>query len=298
MKMKTALSIVKAVQRRLNEPEISSLTGITDQDDLQILHLLYQVTEDLRRKGPFRQQVQTHDFDTVSSTNSYPLPGDFYEAMPRTYYNQDTDWRLIGPLTDAEFMAYKEGELYIPTEYVFRIKGFDQNSLSTTGRQIELYPTPSSAENLTFEYISSNMFLPPNWAASTAYTTSDWVNVNGRIYKCSSNGTSGSTPPSGATTGISDGTAEWDWYSEDYDQVEDDGDFCIFDTDLVKLGLRAMYVEEQGGALAERAMAEYKRAIKAMRFRFDGQTRANGACRGNGDRRHSPYVSPGSWSWS
>ncbi len=53
------------------------------------------------------------------------------------------------------------------------------------------------------------------WAASTAYTTSDYViptTANGRLYKCTTAGTSAGSEPTWPTTvggTVSDGTAVW-----------------------------------------------------------------------------------------
>lgn len=299
--MKTALSILQSTIRGMGlSPNVpSTLLSLTDPDKVQQLEILYEVCEELRREGPFKQQVQTHEFDTASGTATYPLPGDFYEVVPCTQYNQDTDWRLIGPLTDAEFMAFKEGELYIPTEYVWRIVGFDENSSSTSGRQFEVYPTPGATENLVFQYISGHLFIPPDWAPSTVYASGDYVNVNGRIYLCDTNGTSGSTPPSGTSNNQSDGTTQWDYYSSTYETVLDDSDTCIFDANIVKLGVKAKYQANHAGDpnMVLRSEKAYMDAIESMRFRWEGQTRARGDRRGVTSGSHGPYVQPGSWSF-
>lgn len=296
---KTALSICQNVFYRINEPAISTLLSLTEQGDLQVRQILYDVCRHLRREGPFRQQIQNHSFATVASTNTYPLPRSYYKAVPWTFYNQNSNWQLIGPLSDAEFQAYKVGELYIPTEFVWRIAGFDENALSESGRQIEIYPTPSAVVTLSFDFVTGHLFVPPNWASSTAYVIGDYVNVNGRIYLCDTNGTSGSTPPSGTDDNQSDGTTQWDHYDDPYDTIQDDADYCIFDADLVELGLRAWYAEEQGGAIAQRAEARFLREIDVMRYRFDGQSSARGdQSSAGGGTMHRPYVSPGSWSFS
>lgn len=295
--METALSIVQSYRRRVNLDDApSTLLSLTNPEDLQDLEFLYDVLKDLRRKGPFRQQLQKHEFATIANQSRYPLPGDFFEALPETYYNQDSDWQLIGPLTDAAFNAFKEGERFVPTEYVWRIAGFDENSASTEGQQFEIYPTPSAVENLAIEYAHGNLFVPPNWAASTAYTSGEYVNVNGRIYLCDTNGTSGSTPPSGTDANQSDGTTQWDWYDQPYDTVIADEDLCIFDANVVKLGMRAMYYGEDNAAIAQKAERDFRGSIVSMRQRLQGKTRIRGDRRTSRRRIHRPYIQPGSWS--
>jgi hypothetical protein len=292
--MKTALLILQEVRRGMNLDVPSTLLSLTDPDELQMLQFLYDVSEELRRKGPFRQQVQRHEFATVSGKSTYPLPVDFYENIPLTQYNRDTKWRLIGPLTDYEFAAFKDGELYIPAEYAWRIAGFDENPNSVSGRQLEVYPTPAAVENLSFDYISGNLFVPPNWAPTTGYTSGQYVNVNGRIYLCDTNGTSGATPPSGTSSNQTDGSTRWDSLTAPYATINSDSDTCIFDADIVKLGVRSKYYLEKGGDLGARVDAEFQSEIKKMRFRWSGQTRV----RGDGTTtKRGPFVSPGSWSF-
>lgn len=285
---------MQEIRRGMNLDVPTTLLSLTDPDELQMRQFLYDVCEELRRKGPFRQQIQRHEFATESGKATYPLPVDFYGMVPATPYNRDTNWQLIGPLTDYEFAAFKDGELYIPTEYVWRVAGFDENPNSVSGRQIELYPTPGAAENLSFNYVSGHLFVPPNWAASTAYTSGQYVNVNGRIYVCDTNGTSGSTPPSGTSNNQTDGTTRWDSLTGPYVTINSDSDTCIFDSDIVKLGVRSKFYLEHSGPLGERVDAEFQNEIKKMRFRWAGQTRARGD---RSTSKRGPYVSPGSWSF-
>lgn len=295
MAMKTCLKILQETRGLMGLDTPTTLLSLTDQDEIKMRELLRRVCEELRSEGPYRQQVMTHDFATVASQNTYALPRAFYEALPLAYYNKDTDWRLIGPLSDAEFLAFKEGTLGYTAEYAWRIKGFDENSSSTEGMQFEVYPTPSAAENLTFDFIAGHLFIPPNWAASTVYSSGDYVNVNGRIYLCDTNGTSSSTPPSGTDDNQSDGTTQWDHYDDTYEEINDNGDLCLFDAHLVKLGVRAYFYEEGGGVIYETAKTAYdKRKVKS-KFRWEGQTRVSGARRRTSGR-HRPYVQSGSWS--
>lgn len=294
---KTALNIVESVFKRMNIPYLTSLVSQTDPAYLEQIEWLYQTCEELRRKGPFRQQITTHDFATVASTNTYPLPGDFQEAIPLSFYNENTNWKLIGPFPDSLFLEFKEGVASIPSEYIWRIKGFDENTNSASGRQIEVFPTPSAAETLSFDYITGHLFIPPGWAPSTLYTSGDYVNLNGRIYLCDTNGTSGSTGPTGTDDNQSDGTTQWDHYDSPYETIQDDSDTCIFDADIVKLGVRARFLQEREKPSADAAFAEYYESWDSMRFRWEGQTRAKGDVKIRRSGTMRPYTQPGSWSW-
>jgi hypothetical protein len=55
----------------------------------------------------------------------------------------------------------------------------------------------------------------PAWATITGYSavTPDYVTHAGNVYVCSQTGTSGATGPTGTGTGITDGSAKWDFVS-------------------------------------------------------------------------------------
>jgi hypothetical protein len=297
--LKLALTIVQELCYRINIPAPAALAAATGPGDLQLKHTLYDVCEELRREGPFRPQIMTHTFSTANAVATYPLPGDYYAAASYTHYNQDTGLRLIGPLSDAEFMDYSEGMAPTPGEFAWRIIGFDENSASTLNRQIELYPTPTGVEDLTFAYVTGHLFIPQKWTAGTAYTAStSFCNVNGKIYQCATNITAADTAPSGTGAGIVDDDGTWDYFNASYETMRVDTDYCMFDGDVVKLGLRAKYLKDNDGSelLQQAVQAEYRRAKRSLSYRWEGQSRARG------DRRvaggiHSPYVQPQSWSW-
>ena len=96
--LKTALLTIQEFCYRINIPAPTVIIGGTSPGDLQLIHTLYDVCEDMRRSGPFRPQILQHEFDTVASRATYPLPGDFFEAVPYTQYNQDQDhYSMIRP---------------------------------------------------------------------------------------------------------------------------------------------------------------------------------------------------------
>lgn len=47
------------------------------------------------------------------------------------------------------------------------------------------------------------------WVTSTAYTVGQQINYNSKVYQCTTAGTSGSTPPTGTGSSITDGTVVW-----------------------------------------------------------------------------------------
>jgi uncharacterized phage protein gp47/JayE len=66
---------------------------------------------------------------------------------------------------------------------------------------------------LAVDYIgisTTSISTPTTWAATTAYTSGNVVVNQGRVYRCTTSGTSGSSPgPTTTGTGIADGSAVW-----------------------------------------------------------------------------------------
>src|SRR5690606_24569335 len=105
---KTILALAQTFCYRMNIPRPASLSGSSDPASLQILHLVYEVAEELRQAACWTQQKRIHTFETESARAKYPLPEDFYAPSPFTEWNNNENRRLMGPLSDSEFT----GRLY------------------------------------------------------------------------------------------------------------------------------------------------------------------------------------------
>lgn len=290
---KTALSIIQNVMYRMNISAPTTIAGTTDPGELQLLQLFYETCYEIREARIWPEQKKVYSFATVANQQSYQLPKDFYAALLRTQWNDDESLLLVGPVSDAGFTARLYGNVASTSNYSYRIWGPDENPESAGG-QFYVDPTPSSATNLVFEYLSRNILVPQDWEPSTAYTTSplDYVNSNGNIYKCISAGTSGTTAPSGTSSDITDGTAHWQYIDDPYETVLADTDLCIFDYDLVQLGLRAKWLQEKGGDWTS-AYGEFRTKIDHAVHRFVGSHVGTMQWHGWAPRYKVPYKS---WS--
>lgn len=265
----TILADIQSFCYRIGLTPPSSLFGSTDPGTLQLIHIFYSVCESLRQARCWPQQKRTHTFETESGRTKYPLPQDFYACTESTQWNEDQDRQLNGPVSDADFTYRLYGISSSGSDFTWRIFGPDINP-NTSGGQFQIEPTPgSTAETITFEYLTKNLFLPKNWLPSTAYTSGVYVNANGNIYLCDTNGTSSSTPPSATTSNIVDGTTRWDYVSTAYETILADTDINLFDSDLVKLGIRAKFLEEKGEDFNP-AADEYASKVSQAQARWHG----------------------------
>jgi hypothetical protein len=165
--MKTALSIVQSVCRRINHPVPTTLVSVTDPDELQMLELLYAVCEELRQARCWTQLKRKHTFTTVDDQATYPLPADFYAPILGTHWNTDEDSMFVGPESDSQFAGKIYGTETATRNFSYRIFGGAENPATTTSGQMELSPTPSSEIDCAYEYITRTFILPNTYAFPT-----------------------------------------------------------------------------------------------------------------------------------
>lgn len=163
--MTSVLGILQTAANRIGIPAPAAYTSNT-----QLLHLLYDVCQDLRNTCAFRQQVRTHTFNTSSSRASYPLPSDFYAQVRGSQYNRATDEPLIGPADDAVWAFLTEGSGGSLSKYTFQVSGPDLDPSSASG-QFTLNPTPDSTQSIGFYYITKHFFVPSTYATASLSET-------------------------------------------------------------------------------------------------------------------------------
>lgn len=228
----TVLAICQAALYDIGITPPSSLTSTTDSAQLQLKNILYATARALRNEGKLPQQKRVHKFTVKAGRSRYPLPQDFYAMSGDTHVDRSENIKLEGPINDTRWNSRLYEFELTGTPYGMRITGFDFNSATSSG-QFELNPTPdTTGAVISFEYLTSTLFLPRHWAASTVYTagSTENVNANGFVYNCSTSGTSGSIPPYHYTDGDGlgigrDNSVEWafvpDWVASTFYNVGD-----------------------------------------------------------------------------
>lgn len=216
----TVLELIQAACYEANIPAPSTIASPTSSDHLQLFNLFHSVGRELRQARYWPQLKKKFTVFLDSNIASYQLPQDFYCACPMTHWDRENQWEMSGPMTDREWGYRLYGYVTLQNRKAYRIFGPDSNVVTSQvngGGQLQINPVPGDAQQgiaVTFEYISKSWLSPPSWAASTAYTTANYVNSSGNIYKCSTNGTSGSLPPRmiGYRQGLDGGVV---WYQVD-----------------------------------------------------------------------------------
>lgn len=157
--MMNVLAIVQSALDEMGLPYPASLTSTTDPLQRQAKALLYAACRYFRSQRTFAQLKKKHSITLTAARYQYPLPSDYYSALPDTQWDEDNNWRLIGPLNDASMTDRTIGLNSVTTRIAYRVFGPDLNPASTAG-QFKVDPVPSASGGiLSFEYITRNTFV-------------------------------------------------------------------------------------------------------------------------------------------
>lgn len=92
-----------------------------------------------------RNATQSGSVTLTFGKVKYVLPADFSRTLSDTQWDQTTRWRLSGPNTGQEWQAIKSGIVTANNlQFRWRLRGI----------YFEIFPAPTSSQNLGFEYIS------------------------------------------------------------------------------------------------------------------------------------------------
>ena len=144
------LTIAQAVADYTGFERPTSVVGNTDPIARQLLAFINRQGKQLMRANNWPILLKEHTFNTVNGTQSYALPTDFDRSLDGTVYNRtDTD-QMTGPITPQQYALDRYGTAASGITQKFRFKA------SSNALKFDITPTPTSAESLGYEYVSSH----------------------------------------------------------------------------------------------------------------------------------------------
>lgn len=171
MDFTTADNIINdaAVELALKSADIADPFGSTDPNILLLCRLLKRVGRALVRARDWSHLTKEYTFATVNGTASYALPTDYARMKNQTHWNRSTSMPLGGPVDSRSWQAMKATTASGTVIRPFRV----------FGNLLYLYPTPTTAENIYYEYISKRWVVPtgqtvPTTTEPTVYTDTLW----------------------------------------------------------------------------------------------------------------------------
>lgn len=146
--MASLLELVNNVLPEIGFTQVATVVGNTNQTAALALAMANREGRSLA-KHDWRILIKRNVLTTVSSADSYSTPTDFARFIHSTEWNQSTQTRLFGPISDNYWQADLSGLTIVTAEDRFQLRA-DGNS-----NRIWIRPLPTSSENLTFFYASN-----------------------------------------------------------------------------------------------------------------------------------------------
>lgn len=167
--MATLLSITTAAVDELgNIARPSAVFTSSDRTVQRMVALSNREGKDIVASAQWTILQRLYTFATVNGTQEYALPSDYSRLLITTEWNRSAATPLIGPLSPEQWQAIESGGVSaVPFGGNYRIM---RSAVSGNSRMFRITPTPTSAQTLGFEYISTN------WCASSGGTAqSAWA---------------------------------------------------------------------------------------------------------------------------
>lgn len=208
---KTALQLITRACYIAKLPPPSALVSATDSSTLQLTELFYDTGRELLESRWWPQLKKRHTIRLETGRGEYPLPLDFYAAIPDTQYELNNNWQLNGGMSDGEWNMRKFGYVTVENRKAFRVFGPDINS-NSGGGQFSIDPVPGDGDQgvvLSFEYLSKSWLTPPVWVPSASVTSGNYRSCYGNNYTAGSTTTTGTVPPNLKNKVGRDGGVEW-----------------------------------------------------------------------------------------
>jgi hypothetical protein len=122
----------------------SSIIGNDDDTAKTLLACARRTCRELEREVKWQALVMPYSFATVASTSAYSLPADLRRFGNGTFYNLTEEQALLGPVSGMTWAELTRGSLEIGYQYAFTVRG----------GYLSLSPTPSSVQNIGYDYYS------------------------------------------------------------------------------------------------------------------------------------------------
>jgi hypothetical protein len=239
------MSIATVIQNVANEAGYtveSNVIASTEVTTKQLLAIANRINRDIFEAYPWPKCYASGSVTLVTGQASYQLPAAFSYYHYDTFWNQNTRWRVLGPMTEQEYAEFLGFGLNTTVYQRFQIRGI-------TNSELLISPTPGTQYNnntIIFEYIADRSVRPVVWTTSTAFTANSYCFYNGNYYQTTAGGTTGATAPTHTSGSVSDGGVTWTYYNGPYNQFLANTDVSIFQEKLLEQGVLERFAEIHG----------------------------------------------------
>lgn len=222
------LEIVTAVAEECGYEVDTEVINSTDNTTVQLKAICNRLVAEMAELYPWPKLWKSYSFDLANNTATYALPGDFSGYHFDTFWNEDNNFYLRGPISPQEYSELRGLGINDLPHHAFAVRG-------VTSKELLIYPTPGSSvsgQTIIFEYMSNRYVRPRTWVAGQSYTAGSYTFYDGVYYSTVLGGTAGgSTGPTG------DSGITWTAYTGSYSTFLTDTDEPVLNSRILQQGV-------------------------------------------------------------
>jgi hypothetical protein len=157
----TVLTAVQAAAPLVSLQPPSQLFGSSQETQILLRTLANRELTELARRHDWPQLLAEHTFLTSGvELQSGGFASDLDRIIEDTFWNRDTDWRVVGPLTPQEWAYHKTQGLTSAVVHMWMRRG----------NELYMYPAPGANQTLAYEYIRNTPALDSTSVPKAAFT--------------------------------------------------------------------------------------------------------------------------------
>jgi hypothetical protein len=160
------VSLLTACQNVVKETGIgtapSTIISNADLTAIQLNALAERSAKKLAKMN-WQRMVREQTITTSSSLDLYSLPSDWGRYISDTAWDTTNYWPMRGSIDPAMWQALKRGIVATSIRKRFRLRG----------NMVMVYPTPTSADVLIFEYLRNTPWVASDGTTYKAAATAD-----------------------------------------------------------------------------------------------------------------------------
>jgi hypothetical protein len=161
------LDVVQRVCDEVGLPRPAVVATSTEQLARQMFSLANAELEELSKRFDWPVLTREYNFPTVAGTSQYVLPADYRKFLSNTLYDSTRFYQMRGSISSGEWQRTKALNLGALSCAKVRIYG--------NPAKINVLPTPVSAENVVFEYMTKNFAVNAGNAEILRYSADNDV---------------------------------------------------------------------------------------------------------------------------
>ena len=160
----TLLTICQTAAEEVGFTAPSTIISNTAATATRLKRIASRVGKTMAKKN-WHELIKPHTFSTSASEPQYDFPTDFRSLLHDTTWNLTTDKRIW--IMSPQHWSYEKSAMVTTIDDQMRFLGDD--TAPSVGSRLTLHPTPSSVEEIRFEYYSKNWCKSAGGAEQTDF---------------------------------------------------------------------------------------------------------------------------------